>query len=111
MSTIPPKADIVQHDGHVRFVPIADMERKPKAGLANAGILGITPSLPAIAQREAPKGQTVVEGCRESAEAWSKGRKPGDRAVLRTEIHVHDFKTPSPVLRYGSFDAATVDES
>jgi hypothetical protein len=27
MSAIPPKADIVQHDGHVRFVPIGDIAR------------------------------------------------------------------------------------
>jgi len=31
MSTIPPKADIVQHDGHVRFVPI--LLQKSVAGL------------------------------------------------------------------------------
>jgi hypothetical protein len=47
MSALPPKADIVQHDGNVRFVPIADIKRQaayltltfqpyqPKAALTN----------------------------------------------------------------------------
>ena len=31
MTALPPKADIVQHDGHVRFVPKADTARIQKA--------------------------------------------------------------------------------
>jgi hypothetical protein len=36
MSALPPKADIVQHSGNVRFVPIADIERTSETQLLAA---------------------------------------------------------------------------
>jgi hypothetical protein len=38
MSALPPKADIAQRDGYVRFVPIPDKVRRSKVGRA----LGVT---------------------------------------------------------------------
>jgi len=36
MAALPPKADIVQHSGNVRFVPIADIERTSETQLLAA---------------------------------------------------------------------------
>jgi hypothetical protein len=49
MSALPPKADIVQHGGHVRFVPKADIpsftkllpNERPERARANSGVVCI----------------------------------------------------------------------
>jgi hypothetical protein len=38
MSALPPKADIVQHGGNVRFVPIADILPRRAVRLSEGGV-------------------------------------------------------------------------
>ena len=49
MSALPPKADIVEHDHHVRFVPIGDIRVDPKEklpDLARGFVVGTLSRLP-----------------------------------------------------------------